>query len=83
MKRGSDRGMSLRDTPQAEALLNLIHTNNSPKSVSMRVPAGLMVAFTTPCGVWRRVHSDGAFDVLPALCHDWYSADRKVAYGPM
>jgi hypothetical protein len=80
MKRGSDRGMSLRDTPQAEALLNLIHTNNCSNPVFMRLPGGLHVAFAAPCGVWRRLHSDGAFDVLPTLCHDWYSQDRKAAY---
>jgi len=83
MKRGSDRGMSLRDTPQAEALLNSIHTNKSPNPVSMRVPAGFTSAFTNPCGLWRRVPSDGAFLVLNGLCHDWYSADRKVAYEAM
>lgn len=64
----------------AAGLLDLIHTNNSPKQATARVPGRLALAFRGPCGVWRVVDAD-AFFVLPgATRFGGYSTDRKDAY---
>lgn len=63
--------------------LNLIHTNKVSKSITARVPEGFVVAFSSPCGVWRHVR-DFSFLVLNgATKAEGYSKDRKERYGAM
>lgn len=61
--------------PELDTYKQTLQANNDAGS------GPFMVAFTSPCGVWRQVTNWGGFNVLLGpYHHEGYSTDRKESY---
>lgn len=70
------RGGAASGAPELDTYKQTLQPSNDAGS------GPFQVAFTSPCGVWRRITNWGGFDVLLGpYHHEGYSTDRKEPYG--